>query len=324
MAHAMMKDLVARGFDVRVVVRDGSTPYRFEGIEVGLAKPDATLGAHFQWCDIAFTHLDVTRAAMAWAKHGRPLVHVVHNHRQLEYHRVTPERAALVVWNSEWTAKMFEHWKGRTLIVHPPVRAIDYKTERWRADSVTLINMNEAKGGHLFWKLAERMPDVQFLGVRGSYGHQETNDLPNVEVWDNTPHARAIYERTRVLLVPSSYESWGRVAIEAIASGIPVLAHPTPGLTESLGDAGLFADREDLDDWERQLRRLLTQYPQGYYKERSIKALDRSSQLNPENDLAALAAALVDIVDPTERSLTAAPARSERWYKGQRAAVRNG
>ncbi|MFZ4156354.1 glycosyltransferase [Streptomyces pseudogriseolus] len=56
--------------------------------------------------------------------------------------------------------------------------------------------------------------------------------------------------------MPSLYESWGRVAIEAFASGIPVIAHPTPGLVESLGDAGIFAYRDDLGAWIHALHAL--------------------------------------------------------------------
>ncbi|MFI1769152.1 glycosyltransferase family 4 protein [Streptomyces sp. NPDC020800] len=58
-----------------------------------------------------------------------------------------------------------------------------------------------------------------------------------------------VYSRSRVMLMPSLYESWGRVAVEAFASGIPVIAHPTPGLVESLGEAGIFAYRDDLNAW---------------------------------------------------------------------------
>ncbi|UQA91872.1 hypothetical protein [Streptomyces halobius] len=44
--------------------------------------------------------------------------------------------------------------------------------------------------------------------------------------------------------------------MEPFASGIPVIAHPTPGLVESLGDARIFAYRDDLNAWIHALRSL--------------------------------------------------------------------
>jgi glycosyltransferase involved in cell wall biosynthesis len=60
---------------------------------------------------------------------------------------------------------------------------------------------------------------------------------------------REVWRRTRIVVMPSVSETYGLVAVEAMASGIPVIAHPTPGLRESLGAGGLFADRDDLDAW---------------------------------------------------------------------------
>lgn len=56
--------------------------------------------------------------------------------------------------------------------------------------------------------------------------------------------------------MPSESETWGMAGVEAMCSGIPVIAHPTPGLKESLGDAGIFVDRDDIDGWVEQLVRL--------------------------------------------------------------------
>jgi glycosyltransferase involved in cell wall biosynthesis len=115
--------------------------------------------------------------------------------------------------------------------------------------------------------------------VVGAHGEQILQDLPNVElVQHQGPHAmREIYGRTRVLLMPSVYESWGRVGVEAMASGIPVIAAPTAGLTESLGEAGHLVPRDDLDGWERTLRRLLDGRS---WRAASRRSLQRSKELD--------------------------------------------
>jgi glycosyltransferase involved in cell wall biosynthesis len=120
-----------------------------------------------------------------------------------------------------------------------------------RRDSlVTQINL--FKNGKLLWEVARLLPATRFLAVQGGYGDQGIPKvLPsNVEVITSTDDpAGEIYARTRILLVPSFYESWGRVGVEAASSGIPVIASTTPGLQESLGYAGLFRDPERPVHW---------------------------------------------------------------------------
>jgi len=122
---------------------------------------------------------------------------------------------------------------------------------------VTLVNLSEAKGVHVFYELARLMPDVEFLGVVGGYDDQIIERLPNVEIHPHTADPREFWAKTRLLLIPSSHESFGMVGIEAAVSGIPAIAHPTPGLLESLGDAGTFAHRTFLSDWQDAVQRLL-------------------------------------------------------------------
>jgi len=129
----------------------------------------------------------------------------------------------------------------------------------------------------MFYELAARNPDIQFLGVKGGYGEQMIEDLPNVTIQENTTiFGDDVYSRTKVLLMPSKYESFGRTAIEAAASGIPTIAHPTPGLIESLGDGGLFCDRTDVDLWDKTLKELMSD--ELVYDSHSQYALQRANQ----------------------------------------------
>lgn len=184
--------------------------------------------------------------------------------------------ADLIVWNTT-----VQRGDRPGIVCHPPTHPAEYATTP--GDMVTLVNLSEEKGGELFGRIARGLPDSKFLGVTGGYGRQYPQHEPNVLTIPSTQNMRDdVYGRTRVLLMPSVTESWGMVGVEAMASGIPVIAHPTPGLRESLGDAGIFCDRADVHGWIEELRRL--EDPDAY-AEASERALKRSAELDPLESL---------------------------------------
>ncbi|OQQ13062.1 glycosyl transferase [Streptomyces sp. M41(2017)] len=303
MLVSMLRPLVERGHDVQVwLSRYGKAhkEYEYHGIRViplesRLDFPTAVKRSH-----MLLAHLETVPSAASLARgYGKPLVVVCHNTHRATFRDAAAGGTALAVYNSVWMereAELFfaEYPKSvrpeSSLIVRPPVFAGEYATKPGKA--ITLVNCNPEKGGKVLAALARRMPDQQFLAVKGAYGEQILPDLPNVEIVE---HVRGedmreqVYARTRVLLMPSSYESWGRTGVEALASGIPVVAHPTPGLCESLGEAGIFVDREDVAGYEAVLRKLLTS---AEYRLASKRAKARSVELDPAADLAAWCSAV--------------------------------
>ncbi len=289
MTHQMLRYLVGHGHEADVVLTSTSgAPYALDGVRVwphtGKADPFRFLND----ADVIVSHADAAkRATILGDIHGVPVARLVHNALAPTASMMAKYPAALTVFNSQYVARQFAGQVGRWIIVRPPVHAADYATTPGRC--VTLVNLSADKGAEVFYALAERFPHRQFLGVRGGYGVQilprGPDDVPNVEV---LPHVRPdrmrdeVYARTRVLLMPSAHESWGRVGVEAMCSGIPVIAHPTPGLRESLGDAGIFADRGDLDAWEEALRRLLDGRR---WRAASRRAKARAAELDPSADL---------------------------------------
>lgn len=317
MVFAMFRALVDAGHDVDVQLSQRHAqirqPYEVDGVRVWPHRGKGDVWPLLAGADVLVTHLENTpRATVLGQVNNLPIVHVCHNTYDPPKTWMGRGPVALAVFNSEWMRADYEAWFARerkqmppAVVVRPPVHAAEYATEP--GDRVTLINLYEPKGVDLFWRLAKRMPDVKFLGVTGAYGKQDIRDLPNVEVLPHTPWMRDdVYARTRILLVPSVYESWGRVGVEAMASGIPVVAHPTPGLLESLGAAGIFVDRDDEDAWVAAIRQLRKP---PVWKAASRRAQARSAELDPTQDLAAWVDAVEQLGDRSRRVLAAVASR---------------
>lgn len=268
MLHALLRDGVRRGHQATVVCANAgaSGPYEVDGVQVvgrsGLAGALAT-------ADVMVGHLAWTsEAVITAAAHDLPLIYICHNDNQLRYWRsyLKPPSATVTVWNSQWVADKLTGragapafngaWPGPGAVIRPPCLLEDYQIDGppMANGFVTLVNVQRPKGSTVFYALAERPPARRWLAVEGAYGTQQYPDParhPGVAWQPQTGDMRGdVYSRTRVLLVPSEYESWGRCAVEAMCAGIPVVAHPTDGLVEALGDAAIFVRLEaGLDAW---------------------------------------------------------------------------
>lgn len=306
-AHSLLRELAARGHDVDVLLSTSGevrTGYELDGVRVHPYRDKSDPGPWMRGegrANVIVTHLENTaRASILGELNKIPVVHLLHNTYEKSKTWLVKGRPALAVYNSGWMRADVEAWwrlnRGDRpmpwgITVRPPVAVTDYEASP--GGCITLINLTEEKGAKVFYALAEQMPKRKFLGVIGGYGHQIVrDDLPNVEIHPHTPGdrmAKDVYARTKVLLVPSVYESYGRVAVEAMCSGIPVIAHPTPGLRESLGDAGTFCDRDDPDAWIAAIRRITG--PK-VYPALSKKARARAAALDPGADLDAFCEAM--------------------------------
>lgn len=285
MLHAMVKEMVSRGHEVMVyatVMPDAPPRYEYEGVQVAATNVVYAKQDMLSWRpDVIISHHDNTiRAKSISVKLGIPFIFVCHNNFDL-VRRTLDVEPDMVVFNTHWVKESLQRPGMRSIVVHPPVFADQHATNPGR--KVTLVNLNEDKGSGLFYELARRMPDVKFLAVEGAHGVQVYPDLPNVELVKQTDNMRDhVWSKTRILLMPSVYESYGMAGVEALASGIPVICHPTPGLKESQGAFGLFVDRDDTDKYESEIRRLLT--PQEWLPA-SVLARKRSAELDPKPEM---------------------------------------
>lgn len=292
--HDILKSLVLEGWRAIVVLKPErlnmysgrpehqASEYKIDGVEVIPSEGKGTVVNYIAMADVTISHLECSeRTHLLSRAYKVPSIHLVHNTHELTV-RWSASSDALI-FNTEWIKndEAFKAWTGPSMVLNPPVNPSEYATSRGKSVSdrpkaVTLVNLWEDKGSRVFYELARRNPEIPFIGVKGGYGEQVIEELPNVTILEHTSDMKKVYSQTKVILMPSRYESFGRVGVEAAASGIPTIAHPTPGLKESLGEAGTFVDRTDLDAWNEALRDILK--PAKYGKLSKL-ALARSKAL---------------------------------------------
>ncbi len=104
-------------------------------------------------------------------------------------------------------------------------------------------------GGH-----GDRAGDACVERLRSTLG-----DACEVVGWCSRERLASFYAEAQLLLVPSEYEPFGLVALEAMQHGCPVLASATGGLAENVtaDSGGLLVPPGDAQRWVDDARRLL-------------------------------------------------------------------
>jgi glycosyltransferase involved in cell wall biosynthesis len=179
---------------------------------------------------------------------------LIHNTHYNDLIRVINPLNGYVIYNSEWVKDKLRY-PQESYVLHPPVDHKEY-TVRPTGKAIALVNCYKPKGGDILVELAKALPKRKFIGVFG-YGDQVVGDQKNITYLENTDDIKAVYRKSRIVIMPSTYESFGRVAVEASASGIPVVVTNTPGLREALDYAGLFImNRDNIEEWVKAIEDL--------------------------------------------------------------------
>lgn len=103
--------------------------------------------------------------------------------------------------------------------------------------------------GRLGWHNEDLLAEIARRGLRGKVqltGHVCETDLPS------------LYRAATVFAYPSVYEGFGLPPLEAMASGVPVIASTASALTEVLGEAAVHVRPEDPEAWRDALQNFLS------------------------------------------------------------------
>lgn len=277
--HEMLLALAARGHDVRVVAwRVPYGEWEHDGIPVrtgGDAVREELASA-----DVAICHAELGARLRRFTG---PKIGITHNARPPTASACREWPWALLAHNSHTAAaQLAPMHTAPHIVVHPPVDWRRWQVDRSGADAITLVNVTGEKGSDTFYELARRRPDRRWLGVIGGWGEPDIRSMPGVEIVPHGVDMRSVYSRTRILLMPSEHESWGRVAVEAMSSGIPVIATDLPGPREAIGAGGVMVE---LDWWDRYEQVLEELDDPARYAALSTAATARARELDPIPEL---------------------------------------
>jgi glycosyltransferase involved in cell wall biosynthesis len=278
--HEFARALCERGADVRVhgICPPGSSPrlsgrsYVVDGVPVSLVssgflevldetlrdfKPDVVLTS----CpEPTATANDVQEMVERLADAGAPIVLYVHELTEtLPMFEKARRHLASIVTNSRFMAGVIsERWDCECHVVYPVPDWRSFHAEQEGGPYITFFNPAPHKGLEIAHTLVTRVfPDRPFLFVEG-FLDPEARGIAlyrsaNLVHARSSPDVSTIYGMTRTVIVPSQWqEPFGRIALEAMHCGIPVVASKTGGLVESVGEGGILVDDfTDVTAWAK-------------------------------------------------------------------------
>jgi glycosyltransferase involved in cell wall biosynthesis len=269
-------------------------PVEALGTVAAVAEPDAVL---------VLTGDQTVPMVVAALDTGLPLGVYIHNVEFREFGGVLlPDPDIQYLANSAFTARRLKSLFGLDAEVLVPL----VQPERYRLHSsrekILFINPTVLKGVEVFFGVAERLPELSFRVAESwnlnapwrDYCRSRAKELKNIEWSAPTRDPETLYGSARLLLMPSVWEeSFGRSALEAQLSGIPVIASRRGGLPESVGGGGVIVEADaDCDTWAGAVREVCSD--QTLYEDLCGKASANASrvELRPDFIVATLLTAL--------------------------------
>ncbi|MYU12637.1 glycosyltransferase [Streptomyces sp. SID8361] len=299
-AHSLLSGLGARGFNIIALIDERlrqrtDSHYRDETGVSFRYTADADLELTLDGLrttlrpDVVMTQGLWLDRMLDWsASREVPLIWFV---RSMEHndcvHAIDAARPTWLVANSPAVADYISRvWNRDSVTLLPLIEPAEFLApERTPDGTVTLINPVAQKGGALFSQLATSCPERAFRAVRGwrqdGLAKPVYVEMPaNVTVDGPFTDMRQVYAGSRLLLVPSVWEeAFGRVVVEAMINGIPVLVSDRGALPWLVGDAGTVVSADSPEAWQKALE---AYDDPAVYEAASRKGIERARMFHPE------------------------------------------
>lgn len=179
---------------------------------------------------------------------------------------------------SNYVAEVVEEHLGlESTVIHNGVDTSEFRPENKTSEVLEKYDLEkpivlfvgrliEGKRPDIVIKLAEYFPEVSFV-IRGDgplekklKEYRYSRDVSKVIFLPNIPFddLKSLYASSDVFLFPSEYEPFGLVTVEAMASGLPVIAHDSGGSSEIVTkETGLLSKNNSVGELKECLSILL-------------------------------------------------------------------
>ena len=251
-----------------VVLTSTEKDYSFEGIKVKQINTPNVLNINARPGPIAEQLRQLNaRIAIGQSELSLPTVHaaraagaisIINVHAPPKYGRSIREAVVMAdyaIYNTDTSA--LQWGEPEAIVVHPPISPLPEKLAL-TGDAYTCLSSLRNKGVEIILSLAKMYPNKRFIIVRSpaepTHGLPDLEEraakLPNVELHPRVQPEEVYkyFEQTRILLVPSMYETYGMSAIEAAGYGIPCVHVDTPHVREGIGDAAVLVSPLNLEE----------------------------------------------------------------------------
>ena len=179
----------------------------------------------------------------------------------IDFYGINPEKIHVIYQDSsvafqeKWSAEQLENVKLKYEIKHKYILSVGTIIER--KNQLTLVKA--------FHKLDLSNYELILVGGKSAYQNQiesyiQEHDLRNVKILNQVPFQDlpAIYQGSELFVYPSFFEGFGIPIVEALHSGIPVVAASGSCLEEAGGEGALYANPLDINDLSNKILQILS------------------------------------------------------------------